>query len=120
MEGIFVRTALGVILAVTAATVTACGGATSASGSSGLTWTCGMDPYGHVTVVFTNHTSSDIEVDSFEILYYDQSGTETGNDPGIAIFTVPAGQEYIDRGYAMDAGDGTTCKAAAVDAGPPL
>ncbi len=78
-----------------------------------------MDPYGHVTVMFTNHTGSDIQVDTFDILYYGQSGTETGSDTGIAIFTVPAEQEYIDRTYAIHPGDGTICKAAAVEAAPP-
>jgi hypothetical protein len=59
------RTVTSAILAViAAATVAACGGSTSASGSGGLTWTCAMDTYGHVTVVFTNHTGSDIQVDT--------------------------------------------------------
>jgi hypothetical protein len=93
-------------------------GSNSANGSGGLTWTCTMDGYGNVTVAFISHASSDIEVYSFDILYYDQSGNETGSDQGIGMFAVPAGQEYIDHEYAIHDGGGTTCNAAAVDSGP--
>ena len=90
----------------------------SSSGSSGLTWPCTMDGSGDVTVAFISHSSSDIEVYSFDILYYDQSGNETGSDTGIGGFAVPAGQEYIDHAYAIHDGGGIMCQVAAVDSGP--
>jgi hypothetical protein len=113
---------IGIIVAISLATThnspSAGNAAATSTGSGELTWTCAMD-YGKVTLVFTDHTGSDIEVYSFDILYYGQSGIETGSDTGIGGFTVPAGQEYIDHEYAIHDGGGTTCTAAAVEAGPP-
>ena len=87
--------------------------------SNGLTWTCTMDGYGTVTVVFTSHASRDMVVNFYDILFYDQSGNETGSDQ-FGGPVVPAGQEYIDHHsvFAFNRGGGTICKVAAVDSGP--
>jgi len=87
--------------------------------SNGLTWTCTMDGYGNVTVVFTSHASRDMVVNFYDILFYDQSGNETGSDQ-FGGPVVPAGQEYIDHHsvFAFNRGGGTICKVAAVDSGP--
>jgi hypothetical protein len=107
------------VVAALAAFLVVSHGSNSANGSGGLTWTCTTDGYGNVTVVFTSHASSDIEVYTYDILFYDQSGNETGSD----LFggpVVPADQEYIEHHYvlASNVGGGTMCKVAAVDSGP--
>lgn len=99
-----------IALIVLVLALAACG---SSSSGSGLTSTCTTNDYAQVTVVFTNHTGSDIEIAGFQIDYYGPSdATVEGSDPGFGIFTVPSAQSYIYRADAVEGGDGARCQVA--------
>jgi ABC-type glycerol-3-phosphate transport system substrate-binding protein len=109
----------GVAAALAAAAALAGCSSSGASASAGITATCTLGQQGDVTVVFTNHGASDIEIFAFNIAYYNQSGAQTGLDPRAALVTVPAGQKYTNRAYAINDSDATTCKAVSLDTGTP-
>jgi hypothetical protein len=106
-----------IVAAMLAASAVLAGCSSSAGASGGLTSTCTVDDYAHLTVVFTNHTGSDIEVSNFGVAYFDPG--LIGIDQGIGLFTVPAGPAYTYTATSILGGGGDTCSAVMVQTGTP-